>query len=159
VSAATITVSPLNGAEDVRAFRDLNVEWIERFFVLEAADLAVLEDPETAIVEPGGTVLLARDGDERVGCVALLRHGDEAELVKMAVTPTRRGAGIGRLLITAAIDAAKAAGVRRLTLESNRALVAAVRMYESAGFRHVAAEERVPSPYARADVFMDLDLG
>lgn len=156
---ATITVSPLQDEEDARAFRALNEAWIRQFFAVEDADLAVLVDPKASIVDRGGMVLIARAGEERIGAVALLRVSAEvAELAKMAVASERQGAGVGRMLMTAAIDAARAAGLRRLVLESNAVLVPAVRMYESFGFRHVPAESHAPTPYARADVFMDLDL-
>lgn len=49
------------------AFRQLNLEWIERWFAIEAPDLKVLDDPETAIIAPGGQIFFARDaGAERV---------------------------------------------------------------------------------------------
>lgn len=159
MDTGTITISPLRDATDARAFHDLNITWISELFTIEDADRAVLEDPERSIVATGGAVLIARDGEERIGCVALLHVEDGvAELAKMAVAPDRRGSGIGRRLITAAIDLARERGVRRLVLESNRSLTPAVRMYESVGFRHVSPETHAPTPYARADVFMDLDL-
>ncbi|KQO63717.1 GNAT family N-acetyltransferase [Curtobacterium sp. Leaf261] len=159
MDTGTITIAPLRDTADAQAFHDLNVAWISELFVVEDADRAVLVDAERSIVAAGGTVLIARDGEERIGCVALLRVGEGvAELAKMAVAPEHRGRGIGRRLITAAIDLARESGVRRLVLESNSSLVPAVRMYESVGFRHVSPETHAPTPYARADVFMDLDL-
>ena len=159
MTSTTFTIAPMDGAADARAFHDLNARWITQHFALEETDIAVMTDPENAIVARGGTVLVAREGDQRIGCVALLaRSPGVAELAKMTVDPDRRGAGVGRALITAAIDHARATGIRRLVLESNTALVAAVRLYESVGFRHVPEDQREPTPYARADVFMDLDL-
>lgn len=160
MTTTTITIAPLQDDADAAAFRTLNEEWITTFFALEDADRAVLGDPQRAIVDQGGTVLIARDGEARVGCVALLRVGEGvAELVKMAVAPEARGAGIGRMLITAAIETAREQGLTKLMLESNQSLAPAVRLYESVGFRHVPASAHAPTPYSRADVFMDLDLG
>ena len=153
------TIAPMDGAADARAFHDLNAGWITQHFALEETDLAVMLDPQRSVVDAGGAVLVARDGEARIGCVALLPHGPGvAELAKMTVAQDRRGTGLGRALITAAIEKARAMGFDRLVLESNTALVAAVRLYESVGFRHVPADQREPSPYERADVFMDLDL-
>jgi putative acetyltransferase len=45
-----------------------------------------------------------------------------------------------------------------LYLETNKKLTPAVRLYEALGFRHLSPERVVPSPYARADVYMELDL-
>lgn len=159
MTSTTFTIAPMDGAADARAFHDLNARWITEHFALEATDLAVMTDPERAIVAQGGAVLVARDGELRIGCVALLaRPAGVAELAKMTVAPDRRGTGVGRALVTAAVDAARAAGFDRLVLESNTSLVTAVRLYESVGFRHVPAHLRPPTPYARADVFMELDL-
>jgi hypothetical protein len=48
--------------------------------------------------------------------------------------------------------------MKRLFLGSNSKLGSAVHLYESFGFRHLKPEEIPPSPYARANVFMELDL-
>jgi hypothetical protein len=54
------------------------------------------------------------------------------------------------------IGAARASGARRLYLETNRKLANAIHVYESLGFRHLPPERVVPSPYARANVYMEL---
>ena len=76
----------------------------------------------------------------------------------MAVTEACQRAGVGRRLLEEAIAAARAAGATRLHLETNRKLGAAIRLYESLGFRHIPAERVAPSPYARSDVAMELEL-
>ncbi|WEO77899.1 GNAT family N-acetyltransferase [Cryobacterium sp. SO2] len=154
-----ITIDPLTSDADARAFRELNEEWIRRLFTLEAADSATLDDPVGAIVDRGGQVLIARLGDERIGCVALVPTGDGVfELSKMAVQPGLRGKGVGRQLITAAIILAGRLGATSLFLGSSTKLPNAVHLYESVGFTHVPAERIRPMPYARADVFMELPL-
>lgn len=80
----------------------------------------------------------------------------EFEVVKMAVTETHQGAGIGRRLLAHTIAVARSTGAIRLYLETNRKLATAIRLYESLGFRHLLPEEIVPSPYARADVYMEI---
>ena len=81
------------------------------------------------------------------------------ELVKMAVSPEHQGHGTGRALIAVALDRARALGAHRVVLESNAQLASAVHLYEAFGFRHLGHDEVVPSPFARADVHMALDLG
>jgi putative acetyltransferase len=94
-----------------------------------------------------------------IGCVALEPTGDGVfELSKMAVAPDERGRGTGRRLMNAAIERARALGATSLFLGSNHRLEAAVGLYESAGFRHVARDRVGPLPYARADVFMEMEL-
>ena len=159
-STTTVQIDDLRDDADARAFRDLNEAWITQYFAVEAEDRRQLEDPVGHLVEPGGAVLVARLGTEVVGCVGLAptaRPG-VVELVKMVVSPAHRGHGTGRVLVAAAIARARALGATRIELESNRRLAAAVHLYEASGFRHLAADEHEPGPYARADVAMALDL-
>ena len=141
---------------DAAAFRTLNEAWIGPLFGFEPVDRATLDDPQAAIVAPGGDVLMAVDGERAVGCVALLPEGGGVyELTKMAVAESERSRGIGRLLVEAAIARARERGARELVLASNSRLATALALYESVGFRHVPPTE---TAYARADVFMTLAL-
>ncbi|MEP6534090.1 MAG: GNAT family N-acetyltransferase [Bryobacteraceae bacterium] len=144
---------------DESAFRILNEEWITRYFVMEAKDKASLADPYNTIVVKGGRIFFAISDDQPIGCCALLAmEPGEFEVAKMAVTETSQRTGIGRRLLEATIAEAHASGARRLYLETNRKLANAIRLYESVGFRHLPLERIVPSPYARADVYMELNL-
>jgi GNAT superfamily N-acetyltransferase len=138
------------------AFRELNVEWITTHFVLEDIDREVLDDPEHAILLPGGSILVAEDGGEIVGCCALLRIAPDAfELAKMAVAPAARGKGIGMMLGRAAIDRAQRMGARRVELLSNRVLQPALHLYRKLGFIEVPLG---PTDYRRANIRMELRL-
>jgi putative acetyltransferase len=144
---------------DELAFRELNEEWITRYFRLEGKDVQALADPQSSILASGGRIFLANIGDHCVGCCCLLSSGaNEFEVAKMAVTSSCQGYGIGRKLLHAAIEAARSAGARRLYLETNHILTAAIRLYESVGFRPVPPDRIVPSPYVRADVYMEMTL-
>ncbi len=146
-------------AGDEVTFRTLNEQWIRRYFEVEAKDEAMFADPQKAILERGGQILLAIVGDKSVGCCALLPMGDdEFEVAKMAVVPGHQGNGIGRRLLGAAIEEAKRMQARRLYLETNHSLTPAIRLYESLGFRRLDPSKLTPSPYARADVYMELKL-
>jgi GNAT superfamily N-acetyltransferase len=146
------------GDED--AFYRLNEEWIVRYFAMEPKDRAALEDPHGEILDRGGRMFFAVFRGEIVGCCALLASGPgEFEVAKMAVTQSAQGKGIGRRLLRAVIDAARAAGAARLFLESNSRLAPAISLYETAGFRHIPPERRAASPYARCDVSMELVFG
>lgn len=140
-------------------FARLNIEWLQRWFVVEPIDAEVLGDPETCILAGGGRVLFAIAADETgvecaVGTVALKHEGDGIyELTKMAVAPDMRGHGIGRLLLKAAVETYRDLGGRELFLESSSQLEPALRLYESAGFVHHPAP-RPGSHYGRADVYM-----
>jgi ribosomal protein S18 acetylase RimI-like enzyme len=76
----------------------------------------------------------------------------------MAVSERYRGQGIGRKLLEYTIVQAKTLGAHTLELASNSKLANAVHLYESVGFQHLPTERIEPSPYARANVFMELHL-
>lgn len=138
-------------------FRRLNLEWIEQLFRVEAADLKVLDDPETAIVAAGGMIFLALDGEEVVGTAAMIRVTDERfELAKMAVVKSHRRRGVGEMLARACLGWAAARGARFVFLETNSRLDDAIRLYERLGFRH--APRRRMSDYARGDVYMEMAI-
>lgn len=137
------------------AFARLNLEWLEAHFVVEPIDRTVLVDPETYILDPGGRILFALDGNRRVvGTVALKREDEGVyELTKMAVDPACRGQGIGRKLMLASLSAFQQLEGRELFLESSSKLAPALHLYESVGFEHRPAP-RPGSHYQRADVYM-----
>jgi GNAT superfamily N-acetyltransferase len=138
-------------------FRRLNLEWIESLFNVEAQDLKVLDDPERAIVAPGGMIFVALENDAVVGTAAMIHvTGERYELAKMAVAPTHRRRGVGELLGRACLDWAAGRAARIVFLETNSRLDNAIRLYERLGFRH--APRRRMSDYARGDVYMELSI-
>jgi ribosomal protein S18 acetylase RimI-like enzyme len=142
---------------DEAAFRDINLEWIERFFAVEDKDRETLGNPHKYILDPGGAIFMALDGDEPVGAVALIvMGGGSMELAKMGVRPAAQGRGAGRKLIAACVEHARHGGMRRIYIETNSVLGPALKLYRDAGF--VPLKERVPTPYVRADVQLELLL-
>jgi putative acetyltransferase len=135
------------------AFRVLNEAWISKYFVIEAKDREVLEDPHGKIVAKGGRVFMALKDGAAVGCAALLKMDDGGyEVAKMTVSENLRGSGLGRLLMQRCIDAGAEMGARRLYLETNSSLGPALGLYRAMGFHDLAPVE---TAYARADVFME----
>jgi len=144
---------------DESAFRELNEAWIAKYFTIEEPDRVVLSDPVANIIGEGGYIFMAVVDDLPVGCCALLPMQPGAfELAKMAVTESIRGRGIGRRVLEYAIDQARKLGASRLYLETNRTLANAIHLYESVGFQHVSPDQVIPSPYARANVFMEMKI-
>ncbi len=139
------------------AFHDINVEWIEAMFTLEPVDRDVLENPRERIIAPGGTILfVAAPGIGIVGTCALMpTGGGEFELTKMGVLEAARGMKAGEFLLNAAIERARAMGVKDLYLLTNRKCAAAIHLYEKLGFVHDAGVMAAHGAgYARCDVAM-----
>ena len=143
---------------DQPSFRQLNEEWISRYFTLEPADLKALDHPEEYILEPGGCILLVEVAGQVVGTCALIKVADgrSYELAKMAVSPAAQGQQLGHLLGQAAVQRVRDLGGTRVYLESNSTLGPALNLYRKLGFKDLAQPN--PSPYARADVQMELLL-
>jgi GNAT superfamily N-acetyltransferase len=145
-----------NGAHRT-AFSALNRAWLERYFAVEAHDLEQLDDPQEFILKNGGRIFLAaEESGEIIGTVALIATAPgEFEMAKMSVSEHRQGYGVGRRLCHEAIHWARSVGAKRIWLESNRRLKPALALYESVGFWEIPLS---PSPYARADIKMELPL-
>jgi putative acetyltransferase len=156
MSVPDIEVRPFQSSDSL-AFRLLNEAWIGKHFSIEDEDRAVLGNPVERILKPGGHIFMAVAGDECVGCCALifLRPG-VFELAKMAVAEDYRGRGLGRKILEYTLAQAQALGAASLFLGSNNTLKDAIHLYESVGFRHLPPERVPPSPYARANVFMEM---
>ncbi len=139
-----------------QAWKHLNEAWIAKHFTIEEKDREVLDDPAGTILAKGGAIFMAERDGAAIGCVGLIALSDGGfEVAKMTVSEAARGLGLGKLLMAACIDHARSAGVPRLYLETNSALAPALAVYRAAGFVQLPPR---PTPYARADVFMELPL-
>ena len=84
------------------------------------------------------TFLVAVLGEEIVGTGALRRReNDSGEIVRMSVGASFRRRGIGRQMLDALIAAARAAGMRRIILETTSTWADAIAFYRSYGFREL----------------------
>jgi putative acetyltransferase len=144
---------------DGEAFRMLNEAWIEKYFKLEEKDRETLGDPNKHILGKGGHIVMDERAAKMVGCCALIALGDgRFEVAKMTVAETERGQGLGRQLLEYVVQFAREKSIACLYLETNKKLRDAIHLYEVVGFRHLPAERVKPSPYARADVYMEMRL-
>ncbi|WP_029037515.1 GNAT family N-acetyltransferase [Salinimicrobium xinjiangense] len=138
-------------------FRDLNIEWLEKYFWVEPHDEEVLGNPEKYIIEPGGTIFFVRDHRNIVGTVALMKIDEGIfELTKMAVVPAVQGKNVGQRLMRYTLDYARSKGWNKLIIYSNRKLENAIHIYKKSGFKEIPIGEN--NPYARGDIKMELSL-
>ena len=76
------------------------------------------------------------------------RRGDELLLYELDVRPECRGRGVGRALVAAFVEMARGSDAREVWVLTNASNAAAMRLYQSCGFRRVNTD----------DVMMQLDL-
>jgi putative acetyltransferase len=138
------------------AFKTMNLEWLDKYHLTESHDLMVLNDPRGTIIDNGGCIFLAREGEEIAGSAALMKeHEAVYELAKMTVTKKYQGRGISKLLLQRCLQEAKSIQAKKIILFSNHQLQTALKLYEQFGFRHIPVED---SPFLTADVKMELLL-
>lgn len=143
--------------EYAQQFKDLNIEWLEKYFWVEPHDEEVLGKPQKYIIEPGGNIFFVKEGERIIGTVALMRMEEGIfELTKMAVTPQSQGKKIGQKLLDHTLKYAKARGWKKLIIYSNRKLENAIFIYKKYGFKEIPIEGN--NPYARGDIKMELPL-
>jgi DNA-binding MarR family transcriptional regulator/N-acetylglutamate synthase-like GNAT family acetyltransferase len=110
------------------------------------------------LTAPAGLLLVATVHAEPVGCGALKFRPDAvAEVKRMWISPTVRGLGLGRRLLTELEARAAAHGVRTLRLETNGTLTEAIRLYHSAGYREVDAFSDEPYAHHWFEKTLDAD--
>jgi putative acetyltransferase len=153
-----ITLAPALDDADFAAARALFLEYAERLgvdlcFQGFDAELAALDRMYAA---PDGCLILARQGEGRVGCIGVRRVDAEVcEMKRLYVREAARGSGTGRRLAQAAIEAARGLGYRRMILDTLADMAAARSLYAALGFKEIPAY--YDNPLAGV-AYMELDL-
>jgi ribosomal protein S18 acetylase RimI-like enzyme len=107
-----------------------------------------IEEIEALFVDPAATLLVARDGSDLVGCVAVTRRDPSlAYLGMLCVSPELQSAGLGRRLLDAAEQYARSIGiaVMEMTVIDSRGVLIA--WYERRGY--IRSGETRPFPVPR----------
>ena len=141
-----------------KLFYDLNIEWLNEFFLVEDYDKKILSNPHKYIINKGGSIFFAKTEGKIIGVVALMPtyKPDVYELTKMGVKKSSRNKGVGKLLIKKCIEQATENKLKKVIIYSNRKLENAIYLYKSFGFIEVELEKK--SNYQRADIKLELLL-
>ncbi|MFA5012740.1 MAG: GNAT family N-acetyltransferase [Ignavibacteria bacterium] len=140
-------------------FKDLNLEWLNKYFEVEKADEMILNNPEKYIINKGGFILFAKAEGKICGTVAVKRINDaEYEMTKMAVSEEYQGKEIGKKLAKEAIKKAVSLGAVKIVLETSLKLEKAVKLYKKLGFEEVNYDANTKTRYERPTIKMELNL-
>lgn len=103
---------------------------------------------EGMLADPAVTFLLARNGGNLVGCVAVTRKDSSLGYLGMlCVAPTLQSGGLGRRLLDAAEDHARALGIAAMEMTVIEGRDALIGWYERRGYAFTG--ERRPFPVLR----------
>ena len=156
--ATALRIAEARAAPDIATARRLFEEYaaslgIDLCFQGFEEELAALPG---SYAPPGGRLLLARQGKEITGCVALRRLEPEVcEMKRLYVRPAFRGLGIGRKLAEEITREAGKAGYYRMRLDTLPTMVRALALYRQLGFREIPPYHGNPVEGA---LFLELQL-
>ena len=136
-------------------YRDL----IDQYFDADkfAAELAALPGD---FASPSGRLLIASEGENEAGCVALQDlGGGVCEMKRMFVHSAFHGQGLGKRLGEAIISAARDAGYTTMRLDTGPDQIEAQGLYRRLGFKDIDPYYELDEEMRNWLVFMECDLG
>jgi len=87
---------------------------------------------------PQGGIILAKDQESVVGCVAIRRINErEGELKRMYVAPEYENKGFGKTLLQKALMLARECNYEKVKLDTLNYMSAAIHLYQQAGFYEI----------------------
>ena len=152
-------VSQAQTAEQIEQARQLFHEyqaWLQISLCFQNFEAELAKLPGD-YAPPDGRLLLACEGSELAGCVALRKIDDSTcEMKRLFLREEFRGRGLGRELIQAIIEEARQTGYKRMRLDTlPPKMNEAIALYQACGFKKIAPYYVNPVPGA---MFMELEL-
>jgi ribosomal protein S18 acetylase RimI-like enzyme len=161
--ASSTVLEPARWPDEVPLARELFLEyagWLDFDLCFQGFDQELAGLPG-GYAPPDGGLWFARASAAVAGVVGLRPFGDDGrreavcEMKRLWVRPAYRGLGLGRRLAERTIVAARAAGYRRMRLDTLERMTEARALYRDFGFRDVTAEVANPHPEL---IYMELEL-
>ena len=142
--------------ENQKYFTTLNVLWVEKYFVMEPHDKEVLYNPKEYILDKGGHIYFAKEGNDIAGTFAFIAvEKGVYELSKMTVDEAFRGKKVAHRMLEFCLVEAKRLNASKIILYSNTILEPAIHLYKKFGFSEVPLGN---SEYKRSDIKMEITI-
>lgn len=148
ISAASLSDAPNLKALLEAAYRGDSARrgWNHEADILDDERVAPGE-VEALLADPAVTMLIARDGEALTGCVAVTVKGTTlAYLGMLCVAPHLQSSGIGRRLLDAAEDCARAHGIVAMEMTVIDSRAALIAWYERRGYARTGETRPFPVP-------------
>ena len=155
--ASRYRIRPATGADHVAVARELHayLAWLGESLDGEGLDKDIANWPRAYDGVRGSLLVVEAPDGEVVGTAAVrVLEPGVGEVKRMWIRPAHQGKGLGRPLMDACLDAARALRCRCLRLDSEDRLAAAVHLYRTYGFKEIADYNGNP----RANVWMEREL-
>jgi ribosomal protein S18 acetylase RimI-like enzyme len=121
--------------------------WNHEADILDDERIGIAE-LDALLADPAVTILTARDGENLIGCVAVTRKETALGYLGMlCVLPTLQSGGLGRKLLDAAEDHARALGLAAMEMTVIDSRASLIAWYERRGYAFTG--ERRPFPVLR----------
>lgn len=135
-----------------KAFIELNTQWISSMFVMEAEDLAVLNNIEQTLKDGGQIFFAVDDQDEVAACCMIAPLSEsEWEIEKFCARGMYTGTGAGSACLKACMDYAREKHAERILIVTNKKCEKAVHLYRKFGFQEIPVDKE-KFPFERADI-------
>ncbi|MEU0048278.1 GNAT family N-acetyltransferase [Streptomyces sp. NPDC006309] len=151
----TIAPEPYDSPAAAALWRAYYTEVSDRWYLLheghrtdpDELEREIAARPGAELAPPTGRLLVGRYAGTPAGTAGVrLLDADTAELTRVFVREGARGRGGAALLVTAAEDAARALGARRIVLDTRGDLVEARALYARLGYTETGPHN--DEPYA-----------
>ena len=119
----------------------------------------LMEGLEAEHMAPAGGIKLALQSNTTIGCGMFHTFAPgTAEIKRVYVRQDARGTGAGRAIMESLVAACRAAGFRRILMDTGRALTAAQGLYLSMGFRARGPYQDLPEELLPLLRFFEMEL-
>ncbi len=138
-----------------QSFIDLNLAWLNKYFVVEPQDTEMLEGVEDLIKNGAEVYFAVEDNTAIATCMILPRGNGVWEICKLATDERYQGKGAGKAVLQACMNYAKNKGAQKIMIVSNRVLGAAMHLYAKMGFVEVPIDNM---EYDRVNIQLELKV-